>query len=774
MKVRGDGETTAKVELGLTNKTNTAMKVVIPANEILLSRTLSIQNMMVTQDRIVTVPAGGTIWAEVPTMCVSTKTVKPPGAVEAEFDVGAYPDEAVWKQLASIVEAARILSRNGAFDKTMFAKERREAIISQLAVWLLLGKRSDKAEDQVTAPGIAADTLSKMGINREQLSKEKQQMFDHGVDEIFLAVDLTLKTSKDPSVQKAVSLPTDSRAETFASVGARALNVGDFTEAEELLGAAVEQAGSGASPLAATSLYELGKCYLSQGKPAEAESFYKRALDMREKTSGAQSFETSECLNALALSVQLQGRAKDAVPLFERALAVREKSLGESHTLVAETANNTGLAYASQERYEDAEKMLRRALLIRYKNLGPDSTEVAETNKNLGDLYVKQGKLPQADKLYKRSVEITQKNLGSDHPYSSAAVDGYAQCLRGMGREADADELSKRASAAKEMSLGSNLDLIAMVPPDHRSYELLALFSSKVGKMEAGVRAVQNLPNGAASLAQANINRPVKDKWALVIGISKFQDSSINLKYPAKDAEDFRNYLINEGHFQPDHVHLITNEQATRENIIAEIGDRWLPRVANPDDLVLIYLSSHGSPSKADVRGTNYLVAHNTDKNSLYATGIAMPELCKMVKDRVHSDRVVLLLDACHSGAATPAAKGIFRQANFDADIIAQGTGQLVICSSEPSQISWESNKYPNGVFTHYLIEGLRKQGDKTSLGTAFQFMKDQVQQEVLHDRGELQTPVLKSKWQGNDLYLAAPPANPGPPLTDSKLPGGH
>jgi hypothetical protein len=36
--------------------------------------------------------------------------------------------------------------------------------------------------------------------------------------------------------------------------------------------------------------------------------------------------------------------------------------------------------------------------------------------------------------------------------------------------------------------------------------------------------------------------------------------------------------------------------------------------------------------------------------------------------------------------------------------------------------------------------------------------MKDKVQDEVLKDRGELQTPVMRSKWEGNDLIVAAPP----------------
>ena len=167
-----------------------------------------------------------------------------------------------------------------------------------------------------------------------------------------------------------------------------------------------------------------------------------------------------------------------------------------------------------------------------------------------------------------------------------------------------------------------------------------------------------------------------------------------------------------------------------------------------------------------DVSGVNYVIAHDTNPASLYATGIPLKDLNSMVKDRVHCDRVVLILDACHSGAAAGASKGLYRALNFDAEQIVQGTGQLVMCSSEPNQVSWESKEYPNGVFTHQLIEALRAKGPSTELGTAYDVMRKQVQQEVLHDRGELQSPVLKSNWEGRGLLLSAPPTSPGTDLT--------
>lgn len=79
-----------------------------------------------------------------------------------------------------------------------------------------------------------------------------------------------------------------------------------------------------------------------------------------------------------------------------------------------------------------------------------------------------------------------------------------------------------------------------------------------------------------------------------------------------------------------------------------------------------------------------------------------------MVKKRVQCDRVVIILDACHSGAADAGAKGLFRSSNVDAEGLAIGSGQLVISSSEPDQRSWEFKDKPSSVFTRHLIDGLQ------------------------------------------------------------------
>lgn len=262
--------------------------------------------------------------------------------------------------------------------------------------------------------------------------------------------------------------------------------------------------------------------------------------------------------------------------------------------------------------------------------------------------------------------------------------------------------------------------------------------------------------------------RPVRDKWALIVGIGSFKNKDIpKLKYATKDANDFYKYLINEANFRKDHVRILLNEDATERRIMSEVGDKFLARVARPDDIVVVFMSSHGSPAQLDAKKEkNYLIAYDSDPKALFSSGIEMQKVNEIIKERIDAKRVLLVLDACHSGhvKVNKNAKGLFRVGNFDAQALAQGSGQMVICSSAPDEQSWESKRYENGVFTRKLLENLRKHGPKTPIEEAVQSSILDVNNEVKEDYpGMRQTPQLHSAWKGEDLILAVRPIDPQP-----------
>ncbi|MBK9142767.1 MAG: caspase family protein [Candidatus Melainabacteria bacterium] len=279
------------------------------------------------------------------------------------------------------------------------------------------------------------------------------------------------------------------------------------------------------------------------------------------------------------------------------------------------------------------------------------------------------------------------------------------------------------------------------------------------GTAAGGTAAGREQAAGAGEQS-SDPNRPIRDKWAVIIGIDKFQDSRIPaLHYSTKDARDFANFLVEKGNFAKDHVLLLLDEDATQRNIEMVLGDDWLPRRVLADDIVLIFASTHGSPKELDVAGENFLIAYDTDPDNLFSSGIELETLAQTIKRRTNCDRVVLFLDACNSGAAA-GGKGLLRTHNFDLSSVA-GQGMIIISSSSADQRSWESKRYENGVFTRKLIDSLQVKGVATNLSTAFNNLKDQVEQEVKFDRRVDQVPMMLMNWKGEEVALLSRPTRP-------------
>jgi hypothetical protein len=263
---------------------------------------------------------------------------------------------------------------------------------------------------------------------------------------------------------------------------------------------------------------------------------------------------------------------------------------------------------------------------------------------------------------------------------------------------------------------------------------------------------------------------PVREKWALVIGISKFQDSHLKgLAYSAKDAQDFGNLLLDPsvGRFKTSNVHTLTGEVTTRQ-IKEELN--WLARSAGEDDLVVIFLSSHGTPRSYDTAEVNYIATSDTQvlpEDDLFATAMPMVEISDIVRTRIKARRTAIFLDTCHSGAATAslperataAAGSVDASASSEAlDRIRQGVGRVILTSSKPDEVSSEGAPFQNGYFTHFLLLALRQNNGMATIDQVFAYMNDQLPKAAQAVRRR-QTPVLSRSDLGSDIVLGVPTA---------------
>ncbi|KAI9773562.1 MAG: hypothetical protein M1840_006836 [Geoglossum simile] len=147
----------------------------------------------------------------------------------------------------------------------------------------------------------------------------------------------------------------------------------------------------------------LGNLYSDQGRLAEAETMYERALAGCEKALGPEHTSTLDIVNNLGNLFKSQGRLAEAEAMYERALAGCEKALGPEHTSTLDIVNNLGILYTNQGRLAEAEAMYERALAGCEKALGPEHTSTLDTVNNLGILYSDQGRLAEAEAMYERA-----------------------------------------------------------------------------------------------------------------------------------------------------------------------------------------------------------------------------------------------------------------------------------------------------------------------------------------------------------------------------------
>lgn len=376
-----------------------------------------------------------------------------------------------------------------------------------------------------------------------------------------------------------------------------------------------------------------------------------------------------------------------------------------------------------------------------------------------------------------------------------AGVDLVVQALEKMSANAsndqlqDADQLLKRAAelcgtlgdawyyrSLVERKLGNTrvADFAARQAqqfPSDASAEQLNPF---VLASPLGSRAVTSngAPGANISGPAAHGGGPPGQRWALIVGIGSFTDQNIEpLKYTANDAQSFMDALLDPkiGGFKADHVHSLLNDQATTKNIKMQLN--WLARSAGPDDVVVVYVATHGSSRDLDTVGVNYIITHDTeiganiDPDSLYATALPMVDISNAIATRVKASRAAIFLDTCYSGnAAVQESKLIapgIKNASLSPDAIAhitQGSGRMVFAAAGTDQESLESDALKHGFFTYYLVQALQQVGGAAPLSKIFDYTEQHVSDTVstqFKQYNVQQTPVMGRSADSTDFALA-------------------
>jgi tetratricopeptide (TPR) repeat protein len=245
-------------------------------------------------------------------------------------------------------------------------------------------------------------------------------------------------TSDDPAVV------------ALKQAASKALNAGDFAQAEKLLNEASQKDLEGAQQFhematkrwlsAAASKVELGILKETQLRYAEAAVYYHQAVELVDPIPEGSEATLATYLNNWARALWRAGDYTNAESPQKRALAIREQVLGPTHPDVAQSFNNLALLYYAQGQYAKAEPLYQRALAIAEQVLGPTHPDVATGLNNLAALYHAQGRYAEAEPLYQRALAIGEETLGRDHPTFKTILKNYLALLHDTNRQTEPEQ----------------------------------------------------------------------------------------------------------------------------------------------------------------------------------------------------------------------------------------------------------------------------------------------------------------------------------------------
>jgi hypothetical protein len=267
---------------------------------------------------------------------------------------------------------------------------------------------------------------------------------------------------------------------------------------------------------------------------------------------------------------------------------------------------------------------------------------------------------------------------------------------------------------------------------------------------------------------------------ALIVGISRYADPSIDLEYAAEDASALYQKLtdpaLGPAAFQPDDVMLLLDGKATTAAITT--GLREFLQKARENDFVLFFFAGHGAPDPNRLKDL-YLLAHDTDPKNIAGTGLLMRHVREAIAEIPARD-VLILSDACHSGGigASDGMRAVTENPIhqvFLEKLRHSSGGMAILTASEAAQLSFENAKWEqHGVFTYFLLKGLRGEADEdhdgiVSLGEILEYVRDRVRSAT----NSQQIPAIGTTSFDRQMPLAIV-ASPPPTKRNNSHPDGR
>lgn len=177
----------------------------------------------------------------------------------------------------------------------------------------------------------------------------------------------------------------------------------------------------------------------------------REALAMREEILGESHPRLAVPVLNLANTLGKQGKYAEAEPLYQRAIALLDRG-GKPPPQLASPLLGLGVIYKKQGRYDEAAALYERAASVAEAALGPEDEVVTMSMINLANLEKRRGNGERARDLASSAVRKIESRVGDSHPDLASGLADLGDIHAHLGEHDAARRAYERAARILEVS----------------------------------------------------------------------------------------------------------------------------------------------------------------------------------------------------------------------------------------------------------------------------------------------------------------------------------
>lgn len=200
----------------------------------------------------------------------------------------------------------------------------------------------------------------------------------------------------------------------------------------------------------------LGLDLMFSGDHKGAETLFRQARAIDEKTSGSESLSAGNDIRDLAALFILDDRYSEAEELLQQSLAITEK-LQDPASMAATAIAQNNLAAILEKSGDEAgaERLWREAVPVA-ERMAPDSWDLVAMLSSLALIKAHKGDHDQAEELFRHALAIAENKQNKNHGVFVVLMNNYGLFLKDKGDSVKAETYFCRALSYAERVFGPN------------------------------------------------------------------------------------------------------------------------------------------------------------------------------------------------------------------------------------------------------------------------------------------------------------------------------